>query len=317
MSKVLHVERKAAVLAPSQLVCLSHLPTINLTAGCAHECLYCYARSYSQNPGQGRITLYANTLEKLWAELPRKRKRPRAVYFSPSCDAFQPVAEVLDLAFDVFEFLLQQGIGVAFLTKGRIPDRHMELLKAHASNVHAGIGITTLDQRVWRTFEPRTAPPEVRVAQAAALLRAGIDLQVRLDPILPGVTDDEQTLDGVFTALGELGVRDVAISTAFMRPAIVQTLRRHLCEKELAETLLSHYEGGPTLVLHGAGTSVAVPPEPARRAIYERVRRIASRYDVPIHICACKNGDLTSDSCHIAGNWSRKPDGLRQSSLFE
>ena len=158
MIEVLPVERKATVLAPSQLACLSRLPTINLTAGCAHECLYCYAQSYSQNPGRGKITLYENTLDKLRAELPRKRKRPRVVYFSPSCDVFQPVPEVLDLAYDVFEFLLEQRVGVAFQTKGRIPRRHLELLTAHAPNVHAGFGLTTLDPQPWRTFEPRTAP---------------------------------------------------------------------------------------------------------------------------------------------------------------
>jgi DNA repair photolyase len=154
MNQVLYAERKAALLSPSQLACLSHMPTINLTAGCVHGCLYCYAQSYSQYPGHGRITLYANTLEKLRTEFPRKRKRPEVVYFSSSSDAFQPVTEVLDLTFHVFEFLLRQGVGVAFLTKGRIPDRHMELLKAHASNVHAGIGLITLDKQAWRTFEP-------------------------------------------------------------------------------------------------------------------------------------------------------------------
>jgi len=317
MSEVLLAERKAGVLAPSQLACLSKLPTINLTAGCAHECLYCYARHYSQNPGRGRVTLYVNTLEKLKAELPRKRKRPRAVYFSPSCDAFQPVPEVLDLAYGVFEYLLGQAIGVAFLTKGRIPDQHMALLRSHASNIHAGIGLTTLDQRVWQTFEPRTAPPDVRVAQIGALIEAGIDTQVRLDPILPGVTDDERTLDSIFAALADLGVRDVAISTAFMRSPIVRTLRRHVRDKALAEALLRHYEDGPTLVMHGAGTSVLVPSEATRRTIYERVARIAERYGVPIRICSCKNGDLAEGSCHIAGDWAHPPEAARQGVLFE
>ena len=317
MSQVLRAERKAAVLTPSQLSCLAWLPTINLTAGCAHECLYCYARSYSQNPGQGRVTLYANTLEKLREELPRKRTRPRVVYFSPSCDVFQPVPEVLDLAYEVFAFLLRQGIGVAFLTKGRIPDRHMDLLKRHAPLIHGGIGLTTLDRHVWETFEPCTAPPAARVAQIEILVGAGIDVQVRLDPILPGVTDDERTLAGVFATLARLEIRDVAISTAFMRPAIIATLKRHARDKAMAEALLVHYTSGPTLVMHGAGAAILVPPVATRKAIYQRVGRIAARYAVPIRICACKNGDLADGSCHIAGDSSRKPDGPGQGVLFD
>ena len=317
MSQVLQAERKAAVLAPSQLSCLAWLPTINLTAGCAHECLYCYARSYSQNPGQGRVTLYANTLEKLGEELPRKRTRPWVVYFSPSCDVFQPIPEVLNLAYEVFAFLLQQGIGVAFLTKGHIPERHMDLLRRHATLIHGGIGLTTLDRHVWETFEPCTAPPAARVAQIETLVGAGIDVQVRLDPILPGVTDDERTLDGVFATLARLGVKDVAISTAFMRPPIIATLKRDASDKAMAEALLMHYTSGPTLVMHRAGTAIVMPPVETRKAIYERVGRIAARYAIPIRICACKNGDLTDGSCHIAGDWSCKQDDPGQGVLFE
>jgi DNA repair photolyase len=317
MSRVLLAERKAAVLAPSQLACLAWLPTVNLTAGCAHNCLYCYARSYSQNPGEGRVVLHTNTLEKLRKELPRKRSRPRTVYFSPSCDVFQPVPEVLDLAYEVLAFLLRQGIGVAFLTKGRIPDRHMELLVAHAPLVHGGIGLTTLERHVWEVFEPNTAPPDVRVAQIGTLIQARIGVQVRLDPILPGVTDDERTVAGVFATLARLGVRDVAISTAFMRPPIIRTLKRHVRDKAMAEVLLSHYTSGPTLTMHGAGTAILVPPASTRKAIYRRVGRIAARYAVPVRICACKNGDLSEGSCHIAGDESGHQGVSRQGVLFE
>jgi len=316
MVQVIRVERKASVLTPSQLACLSHVPTINLTAGCAHECLYCYARGYSGHPGRGRVVLFANTLEKLRQELPRKRKRPAAVYFSPSCDAFQPVPEVLDLAYEVFAFLLRRGIGVAVLTKGRIPDRHMGLLRANAPLVHAGIGLTTLDRHVWETFEPWTAAPDVRVAQVRDLVRAGIDTQVRLDPILPGVTDGEGTLDDVFATLAGLGVRDAAVSTAFMRPRIVRTLRRDVRDKVMASALLSHYVSGPTLTMKGAGTALLVPPVETRRGIYRRVRRIAARHGVGVRVCACKNGDLAVGSCHIAGRWDRPRRAQAQGELF-
>jgi len=48
MTEVIRAERKAAVLTPSSLACLTHVPTVNLTAGCAHECHYCYARGYGR-----------------------------------------------------------------------------------------------------------------------------------------------------------------------------------------------------------------------------------------------------------------------------
>jgi hypothetical protein len=70
-------------------------------------------------------------------------------------------------------------------------------------------------------------------------------------------------------------------------------------------------------MMHGAGTAIVVPPVATRKAIYQRVGRIAARYAVPIRICACKNGDLADGSCHIAGDWNRRPEGPAQGVLFE
>jgi len=97
MVTVIRANRRSAVLTPSSIACLSHMPTINLTSGCAHGCLYCYTRGYTTHPGENKVVLYENTLEKLKDELARKRTKPRAVYFSPSCDLFQPLPEVLSL----------------------------------------------------------------------------------------------------------------------------------------------------------------------------------------------------------------------------
>ena len=123
MVDLIRQERKSAVLTPSALACLSSVPTINLTSGCAHGCIYCYTRGYRCTPPEGKVVLYTNTLSSLRAELARKRTRPSAVYFSPSSDLFQPVPEILDMAYAVIKFLLDRKIGVAFVTKGRIPQR--------------------------------------------------------------------------------------------------------------------------------------------------------------------------------------------------
>ena len=168
MTEVIRTERKSAVLTPSSLACLKHATTVNLTAGCAHECCYCYACGYLTHPGEGKVRFYTNTLAKLRKELPRKRKQPTTVYFSPSSDPFQPVPEILDMAYDVFKFLLESGIGVVFVTKGRIPERHRNLLAAHAALVQGRIGLTTLDPVVAAAFEPmRRRPRSVSRKQAS------------------------------------------------------------------------------------------------------------------------------------------------------
>jgi len=59
------------------------------------------------------------------------------VYFSPSSDVFQPVPEVLELGHSIFEYLLSKDIGVAFLTKGRIPDAVEQLLSSIANTEYS------------------------------------------------------------------------------------------------------------------------------------------------------------------------------------
>ncbi len=313
---VLKTNRKAAVLAPSSLACLSKIPTINLTAGCAHGCIYCYARGYSQYPGEACVTLYANTLDKLKAELRRKRKRPLAVYFSPSSDLFQPVPEVLELTFKILDFLFHEKIGVAFLTKGAIPNAHMELIRANASLVQAQIGLITLDENLARILEPRAAVPEQRLQQARMLVDCGIPAHVRLDPILPGITDDEQSLTDLVQALAGAGVKTIAAGVLFLRPAIVESFKRHLPDRQMMRDLLQRYRAAQAMKMAGDDFFISALPLPDRSRIFSRLETLARPLGITTKICACKNPELASASCSIAGEWNRAMEAPAQPNLF-
>jgi DNA repair photolyase len=303
MTQVIPIERKSAVLTPSSLACLAHVPTINLTAGCAHECRYCYACGYQTHPGEGKVRFYTNTLAKLKDELRRKRKKPATVYFSPSSDPFQPVPEVLEMVYDVFKFLFESGIGVAFLTKGRIPTPHRNLLATHAPLVQGRIGLITLDPGTAAAFEPHAATPAVRLAQAAELTGANVSIEARLDPILPGVTDGADCLEPLCAAMAGIGVRRIAASVLFLRPAVTGSLRRRVEDKLMVNRLLGRFTGGSTLPIHAGNSRVLALPTSARLEIMERLRSIAQRYGMEVVVCACKNPDIASGSCHISGRW--------------
>jgi DNA repair photolyase len=317
MTEVIRVERKSAVLTPSSLVCLARAATVNLTAGCAHECRYCYARGYQTYPGDGRVRFYTNTLAKLREELRRKRKRPAAVYFSPSSDPFQPIPEVLEMAYEVFRFLLESGIGVAFVTKGRIPEPHRKLLAAHAPLVQGRVGLITLDPAVAAAFEPHAATPAVRLAQAAELIGAGVPVEARLDPIVPGVTDGADCLEPLCAALAGAGVRRIAASALFLRPAVVGSLRRHVEDKLMLNRMLDRFAGGGPLAIHAGHSRVRAVPSRARLEIMDRLRSIARRHGMEVLVCACKNPDIAGGSCHISGRWPPVARAGSQLELFQ
>ncbi len=298
--------RKSAVLTPSDLPCLSTIPTINLTAGCLHGCLYCYARGYSQFPGDGRVILYENTLDMLREELPRRRAKPDAVYFSPSSDLFQPAPDVLDLAEAVIRFLLGRGIGIAFLSKGYIPDRLLAFLGDHPDLVRAQIGLITTDEGIARTFEPGAASPKRRLKQIEALVKAGVRTEARVDPILPTVTDDPRDSERLFEALANVGVTRVATDLLFLRPTIVRSLSRHLNERDVLARLLSGFSRPASQGLAGTGTYTPKLPLEARRRTFALTRDLAAAHGIVTSICACENPDLVHGTCNITGEWPRR-----------
>jgi DNA repair photolyase len=305
---VIRAERKSSVLTPSSLACLSAVPTINLTAGCLHGCAYCYIRSYRNYPGESTIILYENTLEKLQDELVRRRTKPQAVYFSPSSDLFQPAPEVLELAKAVLKFLFSQGIGVAFLTKGRIPDDMLHLLVEHAELVRAQIGIISLDEDIVRTFEPYAASPRRRLGQLEALIAGGVPTEARLDPILPTLTDAPDAADRLFAALAQAGVKRAAAGVLFLRPSILQSLRRNVSDKEMLASLVDAYRDGQQGLMRGSPLPIQEPPSEVRRRIFARMRTAAQAHGIDLSICACKNPDLARGSCNIGGTWPIRQD---------
>ncbi len=317
MVTLIEADRRSAVLTPSSLACLSHMPTVNLTSGCAHGCLYCYTRGYSTHPGEDKVVLYRNTLGKLKEELAYKRKRPQAVYFSPSSDLFQPVPEVLELGYRVLELLVSQGIGVAFLSKGHIQDKTMSLLLSHADKVRAQIGIITLDEDIQRMFEPNTASPRVRIEQIAKLVAGGIATEARLDPVLPGLTDSKDALRQLFSALAKVGVKRAAISALFLRPSVIESLKRNIRDREILHRLLSFYGEARRMAIHAERSSVIALPSAVRDEIYTRIGRAAEEHGIELVICACKNPDLAHGTCNIGGTWPKYPESDVQPNLFD
>ena len=87
--RIIKEKRKSSLLKTPAFGCLKDTPSINLTRGCIHSCVYCYARGFSDAPPPGEVhLLYENLPEVLERELDRKRKLPSWVSFSTASDPF-------------------------------------------------------------------------------------------------------------------------------------------------------------------------------------------------------------------------------------
>ena len=297
MVEVILRDRRPPVLTPSALPCLRALPTINITEGCALGCTYCYIQGYSHYPGPQRVVLFANTPELLRDELRRKRRRPPRVYFSPSSDAFQYPPQVQDVSLHTMQVLLDAGVEIAFLTKGFVKPPFLALFATQPHRIFAQIGITTLDRRLWRAFEPRTAPPEMRINTIRGLVAAGIHTTARLDPLIPNLTDCEESLVPLLAALHDAGVRELSASYLFLRPAFAARLTARL--NATVPDAMSGTWGYQSFDGGVSGGHMLGTDERGRR--FERLRELANAAGLRVRLCRCKNPDLADAPCEIAG----------------
>ena len=205
---------------------------------------------------------------------------------------------------------------MTFLTKGYIPENTITLMLNNANKIRAQIGIITTDECVRRIFEPNATSIEMRLQQMERMAVGGIAVEARLMPILPGITDTDESLDRIFRKVADTKVKQAAISTLFLRPAIVEALKRYVPDKRLVSVLLDMYKGSGRLPVRAAHSSVVPLPRPEREKIYARVGKAATRYNINISVCGCMNPDI-GGTCNIGGSWSDSCDKSFQLALFE
>ncbi len=311
--QVEYITRKSAVLSTSSMDCLSDVSTINLTVGCAHGCLYCYTQGYSSYPGNSVVQVYDSLPQQLENELNRKRRLPSRVYFSPSSDLFQPIDGFADVTRQMLNILLERQIEVAFLTKGRIPDSVWSVLEKRPHLVFAQVGLITTNDAIRQIFEPNAAPVDVRLSQIRRLVDCGVKTTVRLDPILPGLTDSDEEFDRLCQAVSPL-VRSIAASVLFLRPIIYRLMKSRLEQSSIPsdlqpqiEEMFSVYSHTERIQIRARNSIIDSAPIELRRSIYERLTQRASKYGLSVHICGCKNPDLSSQRCLIAGTCNKVP----------
>jgi DNA repair photolyase len=297
--RIITKQRKTNFLTPSGLRCLAKLPTVNVSAGCAHNCIYCYAKGYSVYPGDNLIEVYENMAEKILFEIKRKKKKPVAVYFCPSCDPFQPVPEIQQVTFRVMKILLENGIGIQFLTKGSISEEIFKLFKKYNSKIAGQIGLITLDQSILSMIEPNATDAHQRLEQLEKMVKIGIKMSIRCDPVIYGLTDTDEQLQSLFSAVAKTGCKEAAVSFLFLRPAITASLKRNILDSDIISKILIPFSKSVCLPIGIKNSMGTLLPLEIRKSGFEKIREIADSFKVRTHICGCKNRDITEESCYI------------------
>jgi DNA repair photolyase len=253
--------------------------SLNPYAGCAHRCTFCYVRAFelrADRPSDDRygrsIRVKTNVAEVLTRELARPSWRSEGIAIGAATDPYQPAEGRYRLTRACLEALTAASNPFSLITRGPLIVRDMDVLQegARRAEVSVVFSVPTLDDAVWRTTEPGTAPPRQRLRALRVLIDAGVKAGVGLAPILPGLSDHPDQLAEVVRAAREAGATSVWANLLYLRPGTREHFLEALArdwpdELERYERL---YEGRAYL------------PRPEVEPVRERVRALAREHGI-------------------------------------
>jgi len=252
--------------------------SLNCYVGCGHACVYCYARFMQRfhphrEPWGGFVDVKANATEALVKQL--RRAEPGGVFVSSACDAYQPLERERRLTRACTEMLMRYGFEVHVLTKGSLV---LEDIPMYAAGKHARIGVTvtTPDGALARVWEPHASSVAKRLEVLRAAKEAGLETSVMFGPLLPGLSDDDESLDRLMKAAADLDV-DVIWTDA---------LNRHPKVWESVSALLSKRYRGLLGLYRGVLFNEA-SRETYLEALRRRIQAAAARHRVTKRLSGC------------------------------
>lgn len=210
--------------------------SLNPYTGCAHRCTFCYVRGFearAERPSDDRygrsIRVKVNVADVLATELARRSWRREEVTIGAATDPYQPAEGRYRLTRACIVVLGRARTPISIITRGPLVWRDVDVLQdaARRARVVVNVSVPTLDDRVWRTTEPATAPPRRRLEIVRRLVEAGIETSVAIAPILPGLSDRPEQLQEAVRAARAAGAHHVWASMLNLRPGT----REHFLEQ--------------------------------------------------------------------------------------
>lgn len=298
--------RKSKILTTGGGTCClrrSGVITINMTSGCQHGCIYCYANVYRQNKKK-TVFIYEDIHEQIRNEILTKRKPVYKCFFSSSSDCFQPIIQ--PYTYWAMKYILDSNIEVGFLTKGSPNEENMygftQLFTEYKDKISAQIGICSTNEHWNSVLEPGSSKASDRLNFIKILKDIGVrKVTARLDPLFPGITDTDDFLIDLLDKLRDLGITEIASGYLFLRPKILDVILS-LHNPNLIQMLDTFYSNNTNIGGCVGENSMHMDTE-LRQARFDNLKKLAEERGIKATICICKNPDLIgSGLCKIAGD---------------
>ncbi len=206
---------------------LRFMYSANPYQGCEHGCIYCYARNSHQYWGfsagidfESKIIVKENAPSLLEKQFLSKNWEPHPILLSGNTDCYQPIEKKLKLTRSMLKVFARYGNPVTIITKNVLIIRDLDILKDLASEglVHVNFSVTTLQEKLRRVLEPRTATAINKLKVIEKLSAENIPTAIMNAPIIPGLNMDE--IPEVIRKTSEAGARDAGYTVVRLNGSI-------------------------------------------------------------------------------------------------
>jgi DNA repair photolyase len=205
------IESARTIISRNESPDVPFTASINPYRGCEHGCIYCYARPshayLNLSPGldfETRLFAKTNAAERLRAEMAKPGYVCSPINLGANTDPYQPIEREYRITRQVIEVLAECHHPLTIVTKNALVERDLDLLVPMAREhlVQVFVSVTSFDNRLASTLEPRASAPHRRLQAIANLNAAGVPCGVLVAPIIPAVTDRyiEQILEQAASA---------------------------------------------------------------------------------------------------------------------
>jgi DNA repair photolyase len=314
--QLVSVEADRAIDRPLQ-ACQAGLAVVNTIRGCSFGCLFCPVR---RRPNDLHTTyLRSNVTELLEQELARRTRAgvlAAGVIVNSFSDSFQPMEASLALTYEAMRIALSWGLDVHVRTRGVVPDGFGDLFLRYPGKVHVQVSLFSMNAELARLYEPAAATPQQRLDSIRALLRFKVDVQARIEPLIPFISDTAAHLEELVRHLRSVGVTNATSSYLILRPDMLERMHEKLPLAHY-QVIKGIFKGQPWRKI-GIHQDTRLLSERLRDQGYKRLIAIGSRAGLAINVCACQNPGMGT-SCYTPVKnifSSNNPTGKQQLDLF-
>jgi len=219
-----------------------------------------------------QVVVKVNAPDLLRRELAAPRWAGGHIAMGTNVDCYQRAEGRYQLMPGIIRALRDFGNPFSILTKGTLILRDLPLLReaADVTSVGLSMSIGFVDEAMWRSVERGTPSPRRRLDAVRTMSDAGFAVSVLMAPILPGLTDTDESIDATVKAIAESGAASVTPLPLHLRPGAREWYLAWLAD--VHPELVPRYRR-----LFGSGSYQA---DAAQRDTTARVRMVARRYGI-------------------------------------